>query len=145
MTEFSGLGFPPTISTYYSHPTYDLVGRLVADSVEYADLVSRQNSHKFVYADFRELPTTPPLQTLDVTVYPNPVTEYLHFDLRLLESQVVEITIHDQLGRQLIRKEVQMQVGSVAMGVAGELQAGTYCYRVKTNKFSKSGKFVVVR
>jgi len=80
-----------------------------------------------------------------LSVYPNPATDLLSFDLKLSASQNVQISLIDYTGRVVANKDL----GTVNAGhqvvsfPVNDLAKGLYIYQVKINDEAQQGKIVI--
>lgn len=83
------------------------------------------------------------LQTIDVTVFPNPVQETFHVKIEGVNDKNAELLIIDVLGNEVANVELVLKgnklIGSTALN---EVSAGVYFYQfINNNEVLKSGKF----
>ena len=75
-----------------------------------------------------------------LSVFPNPATTYLNFDLNKVDVKgSFEIRLFDALGR-----EVDSHMNTEKVDVR-DLNSGVYYYRLKLNEFTTTGKFIISR
>ena len=81
------------------------------------------------------------------SVYPNPACNYVNFDMTLLQSAAVNISVYDITGRELlVRSEVHTDAGrhQFTLSTSG-LTEGLYFYKMVINGQTVSGKLLVSR
>jgi hypothetical protein len=85
---------------------------------------------------------------MDITIWPNPTDQVLHFNVNLDRSSTAVIQITDLAGRALMQQDTQhsLHPGTNSISVSTRhLQAGMYCYSIVAGNQRSSGRFAVVR
>ena len=92
-----------------------------------------------------------PLQFLLYQNYPNPFNPVTTLRYNLPEDAMVNLTIYDMMGRQvstLVTSEQSAGYKSVQWNAANDagapVSAGLYLYRIRTGKFVKTHKMVLL-
>ncbi|MCB0526076.1 MAG: T9SS type A sorting domain-containing protein [Lewinellaceae bacterium] len=95
-------------------------------------------SHFIAVVKTNEAPDNLP----QLLVYPNPSTDVLNFDTRVLWDQPAVFTLTDLLGRQVLNQQVQSFPLTIS---ATKLQSGTYFYQFASTNGQPlwSGKIIV--
>jgi len=99
--------------------------------------------------DFSDLETAIPRNIAsfrELKVYPNPVGSYVKFSMHLEKAGRVQISVHDISGRNITTKTFDLGSGANQVDMyLGDIEAGTYIYRVSTASFVTTGKLVKIR
>lgn len=80
-----------------------------------------------------------PKSTLDVAVYPNPASEYVHVSLKK-ENSVAEYTIYNQLGQRVLSGNFEGQDANIQLR---GMKQGLYMIRVKAGQDEFAHKLMV--
>ncbi len=101
------------------------------------------NNEKRVYDEFFVVQTAAPRPQIEVTAFPNPVVDRLHF--RMDRPGPAHITVTDMQG--LLRMEcfVAVSVDELELQISDLLPNGSYCYRISTRVGEAQGKFILLR
>lgn len=77
-------------------------------------------------------------------VYPSPFSGELVFELDLRQEGKVQLTLLDNLGREIRRLDTSLEKGTQTLTFSnlGELPAGVYYYRMRVAGATRSGKIV---
>jgi len=81
----------------------------------------------------------------NVTVYPNPVTDYAVFSCKLKKASDVEVVVYDLKGT-VVKRDIRKNVPSGDMKYTfsrDDLKAGVYFYSVSVNGEKTTGKFII--
>ncbi len=80
----------------------------------------------------------------NVECYPNPTYDVLNFRIELKEDSKTQILIFDQLGRSIVKEEMNLSEGeqTVKFNNINNWANGLYYYTVKTNDAIFSGTFI---
>ena len=81
-----------------------------------------------------------------VDLVPNPATDYFDLRFTLPETERVEMTLFDGLGKQVVRREQTMAAGANQFQIdVRSLPAGVYHYRLGASGQTHAGKVIVRR
>lgn len=139
------------------------VGGNLTDPVFYIEVVAKENSLlslAFDSEDILSFVVTSELESLvlgsrigevigtgtnseelaGLSIYPNPTSEYLNFDLNTLGLiGETSISIFESTGRMLLNQKNSDRVD------VSQLNPGMYYYHIKVGEYATTGKFMVVR
>lgn len=75
--------------------------------------------------------STTSLPSARIGVYPNPASDYLKVYLKHLTSREVSFVLHDVLGRELLRREIDLHNGEAIEQIAlDQITTGLYVYSI---------------
>ena len=126
-------------------PVHMVMGgaRMVSCFGTEAEEIAKQNPNTNQVIE-PELPTTDKPK-LSATVYPNPVKHYLNLEINIPEAGEYKIDMFSMDGKSIRKTSKRYEIGiyKEQIDVAG-LTNGVYFYSVSSEKYSRSGKVVVV-
>jgi hypothetical protein len=73
--------------------------------------------------------------------FPNPVNDYLQFDLSAFSNDELQLTIYSLDGK-VVRETMLSDVSAYGFYVS-KMEAGAYIYSINSSKKSAQGRFVV--
>jgi hypothetical protein len=101
------------------------------------------NIGKYVYGSFFTYAADAEVQHIQVSAYPNPCTDHLHFGFDSPPKKPVHIALYDLQGCLRMQTTMHSEVKEFAVPISESLENGAYVYRITTAQGHASGKVVV--
>ncbi len=79
-----------------------------------------------------------------MTVYPNPVTDYLNISFKDMAGEVFGISIYDATGKQVYKKELTDSASNETIDFGG-FSSGMYILNISQNASEKSKSFKIIK
>ena len=79
-----------------------------------------------------------------MTVYPNPVTEYLNISFKDMAGEVFGISVYDGVGKQVYKKEITGSASNETIDFSG-FSSGMYILNIEQNATQKSKSFKIIK
>jgi hypothetical protein len=126
---------------------YDGSGRTLERIREYYDGATYYFDRRFLYDNFFVGTAAATVPQVEVTAFPNPATDLVHFNVGLAQPGPVHIALHDLQGRLRVASQAHTGMGesTITVPLSDQLESGTYVYTVRTKAGETTGKVVVQR
>ena len=85
------------------------------------------------------------VNTLNVNVFPNPISKKINISYLLSDDCLVEVSIYDLSGKHisLLINEKQFKGGNIISKSIGNVQSGTYLVTIRGEKFITTKKIII--
>ena len=104
-----------------------------------------ENTNKYVYSSFFVGAADAIQNELGLTVFPNPASSKLNFDLKMEKNGPVVIELFDLQGRKRLVSSSSFHGQTISLSLSESLENGTYFYRVSDGNALSQGKIAIQR
>lgn len=102
-----------------------------------------ENNSKSLYSSFFVGNSKPVQNEVDLTVYPNPASSELNFDIKMEKHGAVTITLFDMQGRKRMETLSHYNGNTLSIPISAALESGLYFYQIKAAHQFAKGKLVI--
>ena len=124
--------------------TYDVQGRtleVVHQGLDSTNVMA--NTFRTVYSNFFVGIESADVSTFEAKTFPNPVSNTLNIDLKLIEFGPVAITLLDARGRIRLQTESKYEGNVITIPIYESFEKGVYIYKVKFDGGLATGKIII--
>jgi hypothetical protein len=132
---FTKIAVLPSTGNSTQELSYTYLHKTPADGANYYRLKMQDIDGRFTYSPIIKIIVTP--HAFSVTAFPNPVTDYVQFDIKAIKNETIVLNLHSADGKMIASKQFAVTKGSNRLN--WDLQsvpAGNYLISLQNKQYS---------